>query len=149
MHVIADYEPENARPLVALWRRSLEHGVGIVDPNPIEGQLQYFLDEVVPQNRVRVAWDGSTLTGFLASTPESVSHLYVRVENIGQGVGTRLLNVAKAESIGSLWLYTFAQNANARRFYQHHGFREIERESENMFGIEAIKCRWIRGDGAA
>ena len=148
MH-IAEYEPNDARELVALWRASFEHGVGITDHHPLEDQLKFFLEQVVPNNRVRVAKERAILVGFIASRPDSVSHLYVRVHNIGQGIGVRLLSLAKAESSGSLWLYTFAQNQNARHFYEKHGFKELERESENMWKLEAIKYMWIRGRGSA
>ena len=141
---IANYEPNDARELVALWRASFEHGVGITDHHPLEDQLKVFLEQVVPNNRVRVAKTRAIAVGFIASRPDSVSHLYVRVQNIGQGIGALLLNLAKAESSGSLWLYTFAQNQNARQFYEKHGFKEMERESENMWKLEAIKYLWIR-----
>ena len=146
---IADYRDENAREVVQLWRASFEHGVGITDHHPIQDQLDHFLADVVPHNKVRVACEGSLVIGFIAFTPESIAHLYVRVKWIGRGVGTCLLGLAKAESGGSLWLYTFARNKNARRFYERHGFREVERESENMWRLEAIKYRWVRGDSAA
>ena len=141
---IDDYEPNDARELVALWRASFEHGVGITDHHSLEDQLKFFLEQVVPNNRVRVAKTQGITVGFIASRPDSVSHLYVRVKNIGQGIGALLLNLAKAESSGSLWLYTFAQNQCARQFYEKHGFKELERESENMWKLEAIKYLWIR-----
>ena len=144
---IAAYEPDDAQELVAMWRASFEHGVGITDHHPLEDQLKFFLEQVVPNNRVRVAKDHTIIVGFMASRSDSLSHLYVRVQNVGQGIGTQLLNLAKKESSGSLWLYTFAQNQNARRFYQKHGFREVERESENMWKREAIKHVWVRRGG--
>ncbi len=144
--LIRPFEPHQAHELVALWRASFEHGVGIKDHHPIEGQLAYFVEQVLPKNTVRVVVDGGQLVAFMASTPDSVSQLYVRVANIGRGIGARLLALAKAESVGSLWLYTFAQNHNARRFYERNGFREVERESQNMYKLEAIKYVWRRGD---
>jgi ribosomal protein S18 acetylase RimI-like enzyme len=144
--LIRPFEPQQARELVALWRASFEHGVGVKDHHPIEEQLAYFVEQVLPNNSVRVVVDGSELVAFMASTPESVSQLYVRIANIGQGIGSQLLALAKAESAGSLWLYTFAQNHHARRFYERSGFREVERESQNMYKLEAIKYMWRRSD---
>ena len=141
---ITDCRANDAREIVQMWRRSFEHGLGIVDPHPLEEQLRYFKDQVVPNSKVRVASEGSNIVGFLASGPECVSHLYVRDANIGQGIGSCLLELAKADSCGSLWLYTFARNLDARRFYERRGFREIARESENMWKLEAIQYRWVR-----
>jgi ribosomal protein S18 acetylase RimI-like enzyme len=146
---IAAYEAGDAHELVQMWRASFERGVGITDQNPIEDQLQFFVRDVVPQNTVRVVKDQGAIVAFLASTPASIAHLYVKVQYLGRGIGTELLALAKAESQGSLWLYTFAQNQNARRFYEHHGFKEVERESESMFKLEAIKYVWLRSTGGA
>ena len=146
---VAAYEPADALELVNMWRESFEFGVGITDPNPIQDQLNFFLREIVPHNDVTVVKDEEVIIGFLASVPESVSHLYIRVQNIGHGIGSHLLGLAKAKSGGSLWLYTFAQNTNARRFYERHGFTEVERESENMYKLEAIKYKWLRSPSEA
>ena len=143
------FEPDDAAELVKMWRTSFEYGVGIRDPNPIEGQLAFFLNEVVPTNQVQVVKREGVIVAFLASTTECVSQLYVRVQNIGQGLGTKLIEAAKAKSHGNLWLYTFARNTNARRFYERHGFIEVEREAENMYKLEAIKYKWVRGPSDA
>jgi ribosomal protein S18 acetylase RimI-like enzyme len=146
---ITDYDPAFARQIVEMWRSSFEHGVGIKDPHPIEDQLGFFLGEVVPNSRVRMVLKGEELVAFMASTPESIEHLYVRVKNIGQAIGSSLVALAMAESTGSLSLHTFAQNKNARKFYEHHGFAEVGRESENMWKLEAIKYVWARRESAA
>jgi ribosomal protein S18 acetylase RimI-like enzyme len=146
---IDDYRSEDARAVVQLWRTSFEHALGIKDHHPLQDQLEHFLTEVVPHYEIRVAREDPTIIAFIAFTSESIGHLYVRVQCIGRGVGTRLLGLAKEASCGSLWLYTFARNGNARRFYERHGFREIERESENMWKLEAIKYRWVKLEGAA
>jgi ribosomal protein S18 acetylase RimI-like enzyme len=146
---IAEYDAKHAGELVEMWRASFECGVGVTDPHPIDDQLNFFLREVVPNNKVRVVLKESAIVAFMASTPESVSHLYVSVQSIGKGIGSQLLGLAKAESCGSLWLHTFTQNQNARHFYESHGFTEVERESENMWKLESIKYQWRRNAGAA
>ena len=143
---ITDYHPSQAQAVVEMWRASFEHGVGIVDHHPISEQMAYFHSEVVAKNRVRVVLDESGVVAFMASTPESITQLFVRVADIGRGIGSRLMELAKAESGGSLWLYTFARNTRARRFYERHGFIEIERESENMWKMEAIRYEWVRSE---
>lgn len=139
---IRDFDSRYTRRLVALWRSSFEHGVGITDPHPLQEQQAFFESKVLPENRVRVACLGSTLAGFLASTPQSIAHLYVAVPLIGRGIGSRLLALAKAESSGSLWLYTFARNANARAFYERHGFVDTGHGFENMWNLEDVRYVW-------
>ncbi|MBL8325697.1 MAG: GNAT family N-acetyltransferase [Rubrivivax sp.] len=158
---IVEREPAHDEELVHLWRASFEHGVRTVDTNPIENQLAFFRRELVPHHRVRVVLReppaarghlagsaaGPCIVAVMATTPDRVAQLYVRVGDIGLGIGARLLALAKAESAGSLWLYAFARNIAARRFYERHGFREAERESpgQNMYRLEAIKYHWRRG----
>jgi ribosomal protein S18 acetylase RimI-like enzyme len=146
---ICPFASNEAAEIVQLWRQSFEHGVGIRDPNPLDSQLAYLLTEVAPHNQVRVVKQAGAIVAFMASTADCISQLYVRVDQIGQGIGARLVEIAKAESHGSLWLYTFAQNCRARRFYARHGFQEIARESQNMYRLEAIKYKWQRGKPAA
>ena len=133
-----------------MWRASFEHGVGVVDPHSIEEQAAFFEAKVRPVCRVRLAWSEGRLVGFLASTRESISQLYVHVDHLRQGIGSQLLRLAQAESSGTLWLHTFARNTNARRFYESHGFRVAERGFEAFWRLEDVKYLWCRnGEGAA
>lgn len=141
---IADFDPADAAALVRMWRASFEHGVGITDPHPLEEQMAYLREKVMPDYRVRVAWRDKTIVGFLASNPESIGALYVRVENIGEGIGTRLLSLAKAESSGSLWLFAFARNARACRFYERRGFVALARGFEPVWQLPDVKYGWVR-----
>jgi GNAT superfamily N-acetyltransferase len=145
---IRDFEPGDVHELIPMWRQSFEHGVGIIDPHPIQEQAAHFHEKVLPANAVRVALDGGRPVAFLASNVESVTQLHVRVEYIGQGIGSRLLGLAKSESAGSLWLYTFAKNANARRFYERHGFVAVEHGFEATWQLEDVKYRWVKDPAA-
>jgi len=142
---IAEFDPADTEALVRMWRASFELGVGVKDFHPIQEQVRYLRETLQPAYRLRVAWEGDALAGFLASNEESVAQLHVRVERIGHGIGTRLLALAKAESSGSLWLYTFAQNTRARRFYERAGFVAIEEGFEPMWQLPDVKYRWVRG----
>ena len=141
---IEDFESTDTDALVRMWRASFEHGVGIVDPHSLEEQIEYLRTKVIPVHRVRVARDDESIVGFLASNHESVAQLYVRVQDIGRGIGTQLLRLAQSESSGSLWLFTFAQNARACRFYEHHGFVAVAHGFEPMWKLNDVKYQWVR-----
>jgi hypothetical protein len=51
----APFRLEHADELVPMWRASFEHGVGVVDPNPLDAQRDHLLTHVVPNHDVRVA----------------------------------------------------------------------------------------------
>jgi GNAT superfamily N-acetyltransferase len=62
------------------------------------------------------------LAGFMTLTEGHVEQLYVAVGRWRQGIGTALLDLAKARSRGPLELYTFQANRPAVAFYLAHGF---------------------------
>jgi predicted N-acetyltransferase YhbS len=63
----------------------------------------------------------------LALTSDMVSQLYVAPGWTGRGIGSRLLELAKAQRPAGLDLFTFQVNSGARRFYGRHGFVEVAR----------------------
>ena len=89
------------------------------------------------------------IDGFVASDEDSIDALYIRVSGIGNGIGTSLLNWAKDRSNGKLWLFTFARNLNAQRFYEKSGFEVIARGREPIWGLDDIKCEWSATKSAA
>ncbi|MHC4959741.1 MAG: GNAT family N-acetyltransferase [Planctomycetota bacterium] len=141
---LADYAPRFADELVRMWRASFEHGVGVVDENPLEAQLAYLDNTVLPAHRVRVVVDESTgaVAGFLAANEDSIAALYIHVDYLRRGLGSRLLELAKAESNGVLRLFTFDANQGAQRFYEHHGFRIIGRGFEEQWQLADIEYEW-------
>lgn len=144
MDPIVPYRPQMLRPLVDLWRASFEHGVGVVDPHPIEAQRQFFVEHVAARCEVSVVLRDAAIVGFVASDAESIAQLYVRVGCLRQGIGSRLVELAKSRSSGSLWLFTFARNAVARRFYERHGFVAIAHGFEPTWQLDDVKYRWQR-----
>lgn len=146
MLCLAPFEPSMADALVPMWREAFEAGVGIVDPNPIAAQRAYLLEQVLPTSTLTVVLDdGAGIVGFLACDAESVKQLHVRVGWHGRGLGSALLQRAKDESSGALWLYTFARNAVARRFYERHGFRAVAFGFEPQWQLDDVRYEWTAG----
>jgi ribosomal protein S18 acetylase RimI-like enzyme len=138
----APFELSMADALVPMWREAFENGVGIVDPNPIEAQRAYLLARVLPEHEVTVALEGDRLVGFVAANAESVSQLHVRVGCHARGIGSALLQRAKDASSGSLWLYTFARNLHARRFYERRGFAAVAFGFEPTWQLDDVRYEW-------
>jgi GNAT superfamily N-acetyltransferase len=141
------FETNDIVELLPMWRESFESGVGIADPHPLSDQRDYFWAEVAPKNRIRIARSGGQLVGFVAASPDSVAQLYVRVGHHRRGIGSALLDWAKSQSAGHLWLYTFAQNARARSFYEKHGFKARAFGFEPHWQLADVRYEWERDDG--
>ena len=103
---LVEYDSIWLSELLAMWRESFEFGVGIKDPHPLADQERYFHNEVLPNYSVRLAMRDGNLVGFIAGSKESIAQLYIRVGCHRLGIGSLLLDWAKAQSSGSLWLYT-------------------------------------------
>jgi RimJ/RimL family protein N-acetyltransferase len=142
--VLTALDPGETEALVRMWRRSFEHGVGIVDPHPFEAQIAYFESQVRPHHHVHIARLDGEMVGFLACNRDSVSQLHVHVAHLRRGIGARLLERAKQDSGGRLWLYTFARNHNARRFYESRGFAAVAFGFEPTWQMEDVRYEWLR-----
>ena len=86
----------------------------------------WIRDRLIPEHEVWVATDEGRVVALLALAPGWVEQLYVAPERLGQGIGGRLLALAKARQPDALQLWTFQVNGRARRFYEHHGFVPVE-----------------------
>jgi GNAT superfamily N-acetyltransferase len=69
---------------------------------------------------------GGRVLGFMALDGDELDQLYLRPGYYRQGIGSRLLALAKRESPGRQRLYTFQRNARARAFYEAHRFRAVD-----------------------
>ncbi|MET0463906.1 MAG: GNAT family N-acetyltransferase [Chitinophagaceae bacterium] len=141
---IVEYAHEYGRELVRMWRDSFEQAVGVVDPHPLDEQLRYLEEKVVPGNQVLVVLDkgGAGVIAFMASTPEMICQLYVHVGHQYKGIGSMLVNIAKQRSRGRLRLFTFRVNKSAQRFYERHGFKVIGLGFEENWQLEDIEYEW-------
>ena len=70
-----------------------------------------------------VARRASVTLGLLALEEDCIDRLYVEPSAQGTGIGTRLIEHAKAQRPDGLWLFTHQKNAQARAFYERRGFR--------------------------
>jgi len=78
---------------------------------------------------------GDALRGVMGLQPvadvELIRHAYVRPADQGQGIGGTLLRKLRARSDRPLLVGTWAAAVWARRFYEGHGFREVDRKTKD------------------
>lgn len=105
---------------------------------------RWVKEHLVPQTETWVAVDGEEVVGMLSLSPGWINQLYVAPQRLGQGIGRRLLAVAKERSDGLLELWTFQVNQRARRFYERNGFvaAELTDGASNEEREPDIRYRW-------
>jgi ribosomal protein S18 acetylase RimI-like enzyme len=81
---------------------------------------------MLPEHDVWLAVASDEIVAFAALRDDLLGHLYVQPAAQNRGIGTALVDHAKALRPHGLRLWVFQQNVGARRFYERHGFRVLE-----------------------
>lgn len=97
-----------------------------------------------PAAEVWVAEGAGGVLGLLLLEESWVHSLYVVPDRTGEGIGSALLDVAKAVRPDGLGLWVFESNERARRFYARHGFTEVRRTdgSDNEERAPDVELAW-------
>jgi GNAT superfamily N-acetyltransferase len=135
----------DATDVADLYLRSRRASVPAIPPSvhPDDDVHDHFASTVLPTCETWVADDGGALAGILVLNGSWVDHLYVEPDRTGQGIGTRLLDHAKAQRPDGLDLWAFQSNTGARRFYERHGFVAVQMtDGDNEEGAPDVRYRW-------
>jgi ribosomal protein S18 acetylase RimI-like enzyme len=103
---------------------------------------------LIPDHHVIVVEQNSRIIGMMALSKIEgtgwINQLYLHPDAVEQGVGTKLIERAKAKLGSPIRLYTFQENQGAIRFYERHGFKAIQYSdgSENEENCPDILYKW-------
>lgn len=118
-------EPSELDALGALWFRSARAAhdylpmlQALSEPEAVDIFRGFAADL-----ELWVASRDGVIVGLLALENDCIDRLYVDPPAQGSGVGSRLLEHAKALRPAGLFLFTHQKNATARAFYERHGLR--------------------------
>lgn len=90
-----------------------------------------------------VAQSKSRIIGFCSRGNDNINGLYVAADWRSQGVGRRLLDMAKADR-DWITVWAYQENTQALKFYKREGLVEIGREIEDGSNLVDIEHRWTR-----
>ncbi len=109
--------------------------------HPVEELRGWVKDRLFADQEVWVADGESGLVGFMVlGRPDWLEHLYIDRSATGSGLGSRFVELAKAELTGSIQLWTFQSNTGAQRFYARHGFVPVAwTEGDNEEGAPDVR----------
>ena len=134
----------DASRIAEIHRRSREEAMPwLPDLHTPEEDLWFYENLVIPDQDVAVHEVNGEITGFIATAQGWLHHLYVDPDHWGHGIGALLLLSAQSHN-KTLQLWVFQQNTGAIRFYEAHGFTQIERTDgeANEEKFPDIKMSW-------
>ncbi|SDT57100.1 GNAT family N-acetyltransferase [Actinoplanes derwentensis] len=142
--------PDDALPVADLLIRSRSRAAadGTIPPavHSDADVRAWVAAVVIPTREVWIAedTDGSPLA-VLVLEDAWIDQLYVDPATTGQGLGSRLVELAKSRRPAGLQLWTFVANTGAQRFYHRHGFTVAETTdgSRNEEKSPDIRLTWI------
>jgi GNAT superfamily N-acetyltransferase/chorismate mutase len=116
-----------------------------------EHEVRAWLTERLDHDAVWVAESGGEVAAYARFTDTWLDDLYVAPGFAGQGLGSALLDMVKAQRPGGFCLWVFEMNEPARGFYAHHGLVELERTdgSGNEEKQPDIRMAWPGTDPLA
>ena len=109
----------------------------------IEG---FFAPDLLASRVIFVGTQQEQIIGYLtlrADEPK-IAALYIAKAARGSGLGSKLINAAKAHYPDKLELGVYEPNINAQRFYKRHGFVEIPEGRKDITdeGVPELLMRW-------
>ncbi len=128
MTTIRDFEHSDFDEIVAGWHETNLVSypyVRVHQEHSLEDARRFFRDTVLAECRVWVAERLCQPAGLLALRDSWIRQLAVFPAFQRHGVGTALLQTARAHSPGQLQLFTFRRNVAARAFYERRGFSAV------------------------
>ncbi|MEU6672295.1 GNAT family N-acetyltransferase [Streptomyces sp. NPDC046727] len=118
----------DALPAADVWLRSFAAALPSVRCAHDEAEVRdWFLRVLVPQYETWVAVTENSVVGVMVLNGAELKQLYLDPAWRGRGLGDRFMSLAKQRRPDGLALWTFQVNKAAQRFYERHGFVEIER----------------------
>ena len=113
---------DDAQAIAAVHRTAMRVSLSFLpELHTADEDLRFFAGRFLPAHEVWVADADGQVAGYIGFDADWVHHLYLLPDFQGQGIGPQLLALALADGRARR-LWTFQQNARARRFYEARGF---------------------------
>jgi GNAT superfamily N-acetyltransferase len=131
-----------ASEIIHAWDAEMDWMVPL---DTVASMTEFWADRI-EKSQGWVAEADGVVVGFCVRTDDNIDALYVVRAARGQGVGKRLLDLAK-EDRDWITVWAYEANAEARRFYRREGLVEISREMETYedgSSLMDVEHRWTR-----
>lgn len=148
-HLIRPLVEADIGPVVRLWHDTWHENLpGLKHPHALPQWEERFRTQVLPGCRVWVVEVGRAPAGFMALDVARgrLDQLFIATRFQRRGLGSLLLQKARALCPGGLSLHTLVENNKARRFYEKQGFRRIAAGVNPIHGQPNLEYHWATAD---
>ncbi|BAZ37046.1 GCN5-related N-acetyltransferase [Calothrix sp. NIES-4101] len=142
---IRSYKPSDLESVVQLWYKTWHQTFPhLQHPQAYSVWKERFSHEFVRDGEIFLAEVEKQIVGFivLIKDKQVLSQLFIDEKYQRQGIGTKLLNRAKALSPQGLKLDALRENIKARAFYERHGFKIAGFSINEFNGQPNVEYYW-------
>ena len=136
---------DDAAEVAVLYAEARRAAVPAIPPSvhSDESIAGFVRHKMIPTFETWLAEEHGSVVGLLALDGEWVAQLYLAPDRTGEGIGSQLLALAKAQRPAGLQLWAFQSNVRAITFYERHGFvAEAWTDGDNEEGQPDVRLRW-------
>jgi chorismate mutase/GNAT superfamily N-acetyltransferase len=135
---------EDDAPAVTAVHLASRHAAAMPPGIHSDAEVSAWLAARLAEDEVWLAEVDGAPVGYARFTATWLDDLYVVPSHAGRGVGSALLDLAKARRPGGFCLWVFEMNAPARAFYSRHGLVELEHTdgSANEEQAPDVRMAW-------
>lgn len=143
---IRSYNPKDLEDTVQLWYQTWHQTFPhIQHPQTYYEWKERFCDRLAVKGNVWVAEVENRIVGFIVVMKEKqeLNQIFVDLMYQNQGIGSALLDKAKAICPQGLKLNTLKQNTQACLFYEKHGFKAGKLGTNKINGEPNVEYLWL------
>ncbi|WP_420644857.1 GNAT family N-acetyltransferase [Candidatus Leptofilum sp.] len=140
MAVIRKYQPEDCEGVLAVWESATAVAHPFLSRTFLEQERLNIATLYLPNSDTWVWEVEETILGFMSLVGNEVGGLFVDPKSHRGGIGTALINVARAQQ-PNLEVEVFTENAIGRAFYANVGFELMYCKIEAETGFEVMRLR--------
>ena len=138
---IKKYQPDHTSALVELWYEASVKAHHFIPAAFWEQHKAQMAQVYLPNSRTFVAFRGEVPAGFISMSGNNLAALFVSPELQGMGIGSRLLDLVKANYM-ELHLKVYTKNGSAVQFYLKQGFVPVAEDTDEATGEMEISMSW-------
>jgi ribosomal protein S18 acetylase RimI-like enzyme len=143
---IRPYQPADLEATVQLWYQTWHQTFPqIRHPQPYAQWQARFRDDLAVRGNVWIAELEDQIVGFVIVMKQEqwLDQLFIDPMYQNRGIGSALLDKAKAICPQGLELHTLQQNTKACAFYERHGFKASKLSINKINGQPNVEYYWV------